>query len=192
MTTRRRGFTLLEIVTAMMIFFLVISFAIWTTAAAEDQAIAAQRARQLRMLGELKLGEIAVFEQHFDQETGNDQQFDSLPDDLREEFKDWRWRLQIKDVTAFGPQTDQNAEYLFEEPEDAKKNADGTPAEPDPSAGQPGAAKKGDTQLLRQLTLTVTAPGEDGGDGDAIEIVTFLPMIVQKTATKTPPAEPPK
>ena len=50
------------------------------------------------------------------------------------------------------------------------------------------SAKKGEAQVIRQLTLKVWAPGDDGGEGDTIEIVTYLPQIAAKTAAGSKPA----
>lgn len=173
-TAQRGGFTLLEIVMAMSIFFLVVSFSLVITADASDQALAAENARRLRMLAEMKAGEMAVFERYYDDEDGTDKSFENLPEELRELYRDWTWTLAIEDVTAFGKQKDENARYLFGEPDGESSTKDGT---------YPGAepTQKGDTQLLRQLVLTVKSP-ENEGEGDSIEIVTFMPLLPQKTA----------
>ena len=181
----RLGFTLLEITVAMMIFFLIISFALWAMADSTDQGLAAKHSRELRMLAEMKLGEVAIFETYYNDEDGTDKTFDDLPEGMRDIYRDWHWSLGIKDVTVFGVKNDDNAPYLFGEPDEAKTtNADGTSGTGD-SGGTPaaGATKKREPKLLRQIVVTVSVPSEDGeGDSDGIELVTYLPLPPQKTA----------
>lgn len=181
------GFTLLEITVAMLIFFLIVTFAFWSMSDAVDQALAAEQARRLRMLADRKLGEVAVFEQEFDPAGGADEgDFDDLPDELRDLYEGWTWEIEVRDVTVFGLQKDQNAPYLFPDsvPSTEETAAGGTGTS---SGTSSGSSKKGETQLLRELRLRVAAPAsEDGGEGDAIEVVTYLPPVAAKAAPAAP------
>jgi type II secretory pathway pseudopilin PulG len=181
---RARGFTLLEIVAAMLIFFLMVTFALWAMSDSYDQSRAAEDARVLRMLAERKLGEIAVFERHHDVQ-GNGR-FDDLPDEIRDVYQDWEWESEVRDVTVFGTQTDPNADYLFESP----STTDAASADASGGTAQQ-TQKKGDTQMLREIVLRVKAPAEEG-EGEMVEIVTYLPQVPQKTAggAAKPAAEP--
>lgn len=169
------GFTLLEITAAMLIFFLVVMFSLWMMSDATDQSLGAWNARSLRMLAERRLGEIAVFEKHYDEPDGGG--FDDLPEELREEYAEWEWETEIRDVTVFGTQKDENAPYLFGDPGDDEKESSGT------GAGDAGATKKGDTQVLREIVLRIRAPGAEG-ETELIEVVTYLPQVAQKAAAK--------
>lgn len=170
----RAGFTLIEVTAAIMIFFLMVTFAFWAMSDAVDQSISSERARQLRMLAERKLGEIAVFERHFDDNLGPDP-FDDLPEGMREDFDGWEWQIDVKDYTAFGQPSD-DAPALFDQASSTDAAAAGT----DTADTSAAAAKKGDRQVTRVLKLTIRAPAEDGEDGDTIEVVTYLPQVVQK------------
>lgn len=178
---RMRGFTVLEIVVAMLIFFLIITFAFWTMSQSVDQSLSAERARELRLLAGRKLAEIAVFEKHYDENLDGD--FSDLPDDLRERYEGWTWKLDVTDRTIFGTQKDEHAEPLFESATDTATTAKTTGAGSSTAGEESAGAKKGETQVLRELVLTVTSPGDDGGAGDSIELVTYLPQVVAKQTT---------
>ena len=175
------GFTLLEIVIAIGIFFMMVTLSMWTMTDSVDQSLASERARQLRMLAEMKLGEIAVFERHFDQNLGPEW-FDDLPDPLRKDFEGWQWQLDVDDVTTFGEEK-ENAPALFASAHAKDASATGA-GSADPSSN-PASKTKGESQVLRQLVLKVWAPGEDGAEGDSIEIVTYLPQVEAKAASGT-------
>lgn len=184
---RRAGFTLLEILVSIMIFLGMVSMALWMMASAEDQALASERARQLRMLAEYKLGEISIFERRFDQNDEGD--FSDLPEDMRELYREWRWRLDVRDVTAFeGKTVDPNAPLLFPDASSSSTSTDAGSGSGSGSGGTSGTSGtegtgKGESQILRELVLTVTAPSDTGeGEGDSIEIVTFLPQVATKAA----------
>lgn len=169
------GFTLLEITVAMLIFFLIVSFAFVTMSDSVDQSLGAERARELRMLAERKLGEIAVFEGFHDTETPEGD-FSDLPEEIRQRYEKWTWKLEVRDVTVFGTQKDEAAAYLFEAPADAKATTD-----PAGSATDAASAKKGETQVLRELVLTISGPAEEGS-GETLEVVTYLPQVAAKAA----------
>ena len=79
----------------------------------------------------------------------------------------------------FGISTQADAEYLFEKPSEEDIQAT---KQPSPS-GQP-AAKKGETQTVRELTLRVSASPDQGGD--SVELITFMPLVNHKAAPATP------
>lgn len=184
---RSAGFTLLEIMTASAIFVTVIMFALWITADSYDQALAAENSRRLRMLAEMKAGEAAVFESYFNDEDGTERPFENLPDELRDLYKDWRWSLNIVDVVLFGPKADDTLSYYWGEAGGVSGGTtDGTTI--DGGTGDTGGAVGSDksnipgTELrIRQMVLTVKSP-ENDGEGDAIEVVMFLPFIDPKAA----------
>lgn len=170
------GFTLLEITVAMLIFFLIVSFAFMTMSDSVDQSLGAERARELRMLAERKLGEISVFESFHDTETPEGD-FSDLPEEIRDRYEKWTWKLEVRDVTVFGTQKDEAAAYLFETPTETKETTAASGSSPDAA----GSGKKGETQVLRELVLTISAPAEDGS-GETIEVVTYLPQVAAKAA----------
>lgn len=189
---RRRGLTLIEIVAALMIFALMGMYATWATAGAYDQALGAERARQLRMLAERQIGEALVFERVYDDERGDEKPFEGLPDDLEEMTRDWHWRLDVSDTTAFGENTDPAAPHLFgDATTDATAATTSSDTQQGGGSGTDGqsGAKKGEKQLLRQVILTVTAASESGDtDGDTVEIVMFLPPVSKAAAAAPAPA----
>ena len=170
-----RGFTLLEITVAMLIFFLSVSFAFVTMSDSVDQSLGAERARELRMLAERKLGEIALFEGYYDNPPPEGD-FSDLPDEIRDRYEKWTWKLEVRDVTVFGTQKDELAPYLFEAPADAKDTTKDAG-----STADAASAKKGETQVLRELVLTIVAPAEEG-TGESVEVVTYLPQVAAKAA----------
>lgn len=179
----RSGFTLIELTAAILLFFIIVTFAYWAMGSSVDQSIRAETGRELRMLAERKLGEVAVFERFYDEQLGPEE-FDDLPEEMRERYKDWTWQTDVRDVTVVGDQKDENAPPLYGEASDSA-----TETKDESSSGTGGtAAKKGETQLLREIVLKVTAPGGDGGDGDSIEIVTYLPQVPAKAAAGPKPA----
>ncbi len=159
---RERGFTLLEVIVAVAIFAFVAAVAGQTMANASYQSVAAQRARELRMLGEWKLGEVLTFEYFYDELNEGDF------GDYGENWREWEWSLDIRDVTVFGESAAEDAEYLFGKPEEDEEET--VPA--------PGAEtqKKGENQVLRELTLRITAPADEG-DADTLELITFMPLV---------------
>jgi prepilin-type N-terminal cleavage/methylation domain-containing protein len=184
MRTRRaeRGFTLLEVLVALGIFAFVAGAAMQTMSSTHYMASSAKRARELRMLAERKLGEILAFEQHFDDNLDGD-----IGDDWPEygaKFRGWKWQLEIRDVTVFGISNQEDAQYFFGPPTDEEKNAALNPQQgASGTGGQPGApaAKKGEPQQLRELTLRVSSPPEEGSS-DAVQIITLAPLVARKTA----------
>ncbi len=178
---RAAGFTLLEVLVALAIFSFVAIAAAATTHNADYMAASGKRARELRMLAERRLGEVLAFEQHYDDLAPPDDCSDWS--EYGDRFKDWKWQLDIRDVTVFGISTDENAQYLFGPPSDDEKAQAAQPAGgASGAAGQPGApAQKGETQGLRELTLRVTAPVDEGA-GDSVELIVFAPQVGKKTA----------
>ncbi len=167
------GFTLLELIAAITIFGFMSVMALVSMQNSTDQALDSVRARELRLLAERKMGEIQVFEAEFDEILDN-RNFDSYGDEL---YDGWEWSLFIRDVVIFGTTNDEAAEYLFGAPaNNDDENTD--PAGTDPNANG-DQEQEGETQYLRELTLTVTAPREDGGGGgsDSVTIVTFVPLV---------------
>ncbi|MCG3135079.1 MAG: hypothetical protein HMLKMBBP_02582 [Planctomycetes bacterium] len=167
------GFTLIELVCAFLIFVLAMSFSLWATSAADEQTLAARRARELRMLAERQFGSIELFDRHWDAEGTTSMGFDDLPDEMRDAFREWEWDAEYTDVTIRGVQSDANAPYLLAEPPNAKK-------EGQDGAGAGQAATKGE-QRGRQVVLRVRSPGAEG-DGDSVEIVMVLPRLEDKKA----------
>ena len=167
-TAHTGGFTLLELLAAFAIFGLMASAALVNLDRSTDMALTSVRARELRALAERKLGQVQVFEKEFDDVFDNER-FD---DDYGEQWDGWEWSLFIRDVVIFGETNDEAAEYLFGAP-DTDDETEEAPA----AAGD--AQQKGETQFLRELTLTVRAPtGDDlGGTDDSVTIVTFLPLV---------------
>jgi prepilin-type N-terminal cleavage/methylation domain-containing protein len=174
---RAGGFTLIEILAAITIFAFIAAVAMATMANAGYLSSSGVRSRQLRTLAERKLGEVLLFESHYDDIDDGD--FGDY-EDLGEEFRDWKWQLDIRDVTVFGVSSQADAQYLFGEPTDEEKTQATSGG-----GGNPGSAsqqqKKGETQTLRELTLRVSAPAEDGSQ-DSVEILEFMPPVKAKAA----------
>jgi prepilin-type N-terminal cleavage/methylation domain-containing protein len=164
--SRRAGFTLLEIVVAMMIFFLIITFAFWTMSQSVDQALSAERSRELRLLVERKLGEVAVFQEHYGQYDDQDGDFSDLPEGMRERFEGWTWKVHVETKTAFLT-GDEGAPALFD--------GSGTGTTSTTTTDEAAKAAAAKSVKLTEFVLTVTAPGDDGGTGDSVEVVTYLP-----------------
>lgn len=178
MRRSERGFTLLEVIIAFALFAAIVVFAGWRVLDASDQSLSAERARQLRMLAEIRAGEIEIFEKYYDQPLSGD--FDDLPEEIRDAYEGWEWETEIRDVTVFGLQKDEAAPYLFTE------NDPGTDPDAASSGGSSGGSggtskSKGETQILRELVLKVRSPSLDGAS-DEIEIVTYLPTVVAAAA----------
>jgi prepilin-type N-terminal cleavage/methylation domain-containing protein len=181
---RASGFTLLEILIAIAIFAFVAGAAMQSMANSDYLASSARRARELRMLASRKLGEILTFEQAMDDNV-DPKDFDY--EEYGDHFKGWQWQLDVRDVTVFGIATAENAEYLFGPPTEEEKAAAGTTSgtqQAQPGSG--GGAKKGDAQPLRELTLKVSAPADDG-PADSVQIIMFAPIVNRKTAAGTKP-----
>lgn len=159
------GFSLIELMAAIMIFGLMASIWLVDLDRKTDLALGSVRARELRVLAERKLGEIAVFEAEMDDIFDNE----DLGKEYGEQWDGWEWSLFIRDVVVFGETNDEAAEYLFGAPPEDD--------EEDESAEE--QQQRGETQFLRELTLTVRAPGGDdtGATDDSVTIVTFLPLV---------------
>lgn len=158
---RERGFTLLELLLALAIFGLLLTMSAGVLVDATDQVAIGRRSLELRYLAESKLGEIEVFEEEFDEILEGDFR------DRGEEFEGYEWSLDIRDVTVFGISNDENAPYYWPEDE--------TAAEEDEESGQQ-QQQQGETQIVRELRLRVSAPDDEGAT-DFIEIVTLLPLV---------------
>ena len=171
---RQSGFTLLEILIAIAIFAFIAGAAMQTMANSDYLATSAKRARELRMLAERKLGEILTFEHHYDEYDSFEGDFMSDYPEYKDRFKDWRWQLDIRYVTVFGISTKEDAQYFFGAPTDEEKAA-AQPATGGSPAG-PAPASKGTPQELRELTLRVSAPADDG-DGDSVELIVLAPIL---------------
>jgi prepilin-type N-terminal cleavage/methylation domain-containing protein len=185
---RRRvdcGFTLLEILVAVVIFAFVASAAMTVMADSDYMAASGKRARELRMLAERKLGEVLAFERHFDDLPTTDGDFQSDYPEYGDRFKGWTWSLEVDDFTVFGISSDPEAKYLFGAPTDDEKaqaaaQTSGAGSSSGAS-GQPGNASAAKTpeQKLRRLILRVSSPTDEGA-GDTVEITMFAPLLAPK------------
>ncbi len=164
-TARTAGFTLLELLAAIAIFGIMAVSVIDHIDVVTTRALDSVRSRELRVLADFRLGHVTIFEREFD-DIFVGQDFDDLDED---QWENWEWDLDIRDVVVFGTSSDEQAEYLFGEPEEADEI--NNPDQP----GQP-AANTGETQFLRELTLTVRGPDIEG-ESDSVTIVTFLPLV---------------
>ncbi len=156
---RTRGFTLLELLLALAIFGMLLTMSAGVLVDATDQVAIGRRSLELRYLAESKLGEIELFEEEFDEILEGDF------GDRGEEFEEYTWSLDIRDVTLFGVSNDENAPYYWPEDETDTEDDEG-------SAEQ----QEGETQIVREMTLRVSAPDESGAS-DSVEIVTMLPLV---------------
>src|SRR5262245_17573107 len=176
---RERGFTLLEIIVAVAIFAFIAGAAMQTMSSSDHLAGSALRARDLRMLAERMAGEVLTFDAHYESEqrTGN---FDGYQE-YKDRFDGWTWQVETRDVFVFGISSDENAEYLFGAPTDEEKTAQ-TATQSGGQAGQPGQpAKKSEPQKLREITVRVASPTEDGAP-DSVELILFAPPLQPKGA----------
>ena len=181
---REGGFTLLEILVAIAIFTFVAAAAGQTMASADYLTASGKRARELRMLAERRLGEVLSFEGYWDDKAPYEGDFADYGE-YKDQFKDWKWQVDIRDVTAFGVSTAENAEYLFGAPTDdekaqaAQQSGGGSAS----GAGSSGTTtqKVGKPQELREITLRVLAP-TDQGPGDSVELIVFASKIAAKAA----------
>jgi len=193
---RERGFTLLEILVAIAIFAFVAGAAMTTMSDSDYMAASGRRARELRMLAERKMGEILLFEQHYDENLSLDGAFDQDYPEYGDRFKGWTWNLEVRDIVTFGVSNQDDAQYLFGAPTDDEKQqaaaqtgSGSTSGQPGTSGQQPGstAPKLGKTQELRELTLKVTSPTDEGG-GDTVEILMFAPKLAPKQGAAAKPS----
>ena len=159
------GFTLLELLVAISIFITMMTAILVFMDSSDVKVAGSLRARELRVLAEWKLGEVEIFEREFD-DIFDDEDFDEYGD----RWDGWTWSLGIRDVVIFGTTSDENAEYLFGAPDEDDE-------EQDQDAGGAPAEREGETQFLRELTLTVKAPDDGAGENDSVTIVTFLPLV---------------
>lgn len=183
---RAAGFTLLEIIVAVAIFAFIAGAAMQAMSSSHYLAGSALRARDLRMLAERKLGEVLTFDAHYEAEnlSGDFSGYDEYKD----RFEGWTWQVETRDVVVFGITTDETAEYLFGPPTEDEKAAQTQTQSGGQSggqAGQPGqATKKGEVQKLREITLRVASPTDDGAP-DSIELIVFAPLL-QRGAAAAP------
>lgn len=178
------GFTLLEILVAIAIFTFVVAGAMATMANCHELAESGKRARDLRMLAEVRMGEVLAFEKHWDDQVPYEGDFADHPE-WGERFRDWKWQFDIRDVYVFGVASEDDAQYLFGTPTDDEK-AQATSQQQSSGASQQGggqqggqqppAKKQGDPQKVRELTLRVSTPAEDGAS-DSVELVVFAPTL---------------
>lgn len=170
---RSAGFTLLEVIVAVAIFAFIVGAAMQTMSSSDYLAATALRARDLRMLAERKLGEVMTFEEYYDRENGEGH-FDGY-EEYKDRFRDWTWQVEIRDVTVFGISSDEGAQYLFGQPTEEEKAAQTQPA--GGQSAQPGQpVKKGELQQLREITVRVASPSEDGTP-DSVELIVFAPLV---------------
>jgi prepilin-type N-terminal cleavage/methylation domain-containing protein len=177
---RARGFTLLEIIVAVAIFAFIAGAAMQTMSSCHDLAGSALRARDLRMLAERKVGEVLTFDAHFEAEnlSGNFAGYD----EYKERFEGWTWQVETRDVWVFGIASDENAEYLFGAPTEDEKAA-ATQTQSGGTGGQPGQpAKKSEPRKLREITVRVASPSDDGTP-DSVELILFAPPLERQGAT---------
>lgn len=179
MTRREAGFTLLEIIVAVAIFVFIAGAAMLTMSSVHILAGSALRARELRMLAERKLGEVLTFDSHYEAENLRGQ-FDKY-EEFKDRYKDWTWEVETRDVVVFGVSTAEDAEYLFGAPTEEEKAAQ-TQTTTGSQSGQPGQpAKKGELQKLREITVRVASPADDGAP-DSVEIIIFAPPLQRQGA----------
>lgn len=175
----QRGFTLLEVLVAFAIFSFVAGAAIQTMSNCDHLSVSARRARDLRMLAERKLGEVLAFEEHYDAGNVPEGTFEDYAE-YKDRFAEWTWQVEIRDVTVFGISTQEDAQYLFGEPTDDERTAQSQPT--GGQSGQPGQpAKKGELQQLREITVRIASPAEEGTP-DSVELVVFAPLVKKAAA----------
>jgi prepilin-type N-terminal cleavage/methylation domain-containing protein len=175
-----RGFTLLEIIVAVAIFAFISGAAMQTMSSSDHLAGSAMRARDLRMLAERKLGEALTFDAHYEAEqlSGDFKGYDEFKD----RFDGWTWQVETRDVWVFGIASDENAEYLFGAPTEDEKAAQ-TQAQSGAQSGQPGQpAKKSEPRKLREITVRVASPSDDGTP-DSVELIMFAPPLERQGVT---------
>ena len=157
-----RGFVLLEVLIAMVIFATVVLAWSKTTDNALQAATNANQERTIRMLAARKLAEIRA--KGAEMKEGGEGGFEEEVEDGAENpFLDYRWSVEAKTVHAAGFGDDQEAEFLFPRDEEA-----GAPKAPEGGGTAPKAV-----DLLR-LTLTVSYVPQEG-DGEEFRVVTFVP-----------------
>lgn len=175
-----RGFTLLEIIVAVAIFAFIAGAAMQTMSSSGNLAGTAMRARDLRMLAERKMGEVLTFDAHYEAE--NLSGTFATYEEYKDRFDGWTWQVETRDVYVFGIASDENAEYLFGAPTDDEKAAQ-TQTQTGGGAGQPGQpAKKSEPKKLREITVRVASPTEDGTP-DSVELIMFAPPLERQGAS---------
>ena len=124
------------------------------------------------MLAEERVGRVNLFEQEYDDfvdPTGLDEWED-------DRWKGWEWEQEVRDIVVFGERTHEAESYLYGEPDSDDEDADaaGSGSGNGNESGN-GSARQGRTQQLRELTIVVRSPDDDGVTQDSVRVVLFVP-----------------
>ncbi|MHC4471251.1 MAG: prepilin-type N-terminal cleavage/methylation domain-containing protein [Planctomycetota bacterium] len=157
------GFTLLELVVALVLFAFIVVEVLADRETSIKMSADARVIQTVRYLAAAKIDEIRHDPDRFGESDEDD--FSYLNDEQNvQDFSHYRWELEMKRLVVVGASEDGEEDHLFEEDEEEE------PAQ----TGEGGAVPPG---YVRRLTLVVQFEPE-GGEARpdlSVKIVTYIP-----------------
>jgi prepilin-type N-terminal cleavage/methylation domain-containing protein len=154
------GFTLLELVVAMVLFAFIIIEVLADRETSLQISADARNTQIVRYLAAYKIDEIRHDPDTFGESDSGD--FEELQTDWQD-FTAFSWEMEVTKVVAVGSSEDAGADYLFEED-----------SEEAPSTTADGEAL--DPQYVRKLRLTVRFEPDGVPRPDlSLTVITYLP-----------------
>jgi hypothetical protein len=162
-SARELGFTLLELVVALVLFAFIVVEVLADRETSIKMSADARIIQTVRYLAAAKIDEIRHDPERFGESDSDD--FSYLNDQTQtQDFSPYTWELELERLVVVGSSEESDEEYLFEEDEDQDpvQTQDGSPVKP---------------RYVRRLTLIVRfePAGADAREDLSIKIVTYIP-----------------